>query len=171
MWLNRKGCHREAKRHPRLSPQGTRATLEWQEGTGPRCRGQSCAYLSSRFCPTHTRPPCRGVGLLQDRWRTWKPIPQVVLQGDQEVQGVQPPFLERGSSGVTKSGSQDDPRVHPPPVTFSCPACRLRDCGLGRDREPEPQDRIGHAVSQDSGLWGDPAPGCLILELRADLGQ
>lgn len=51
------------------------------------------AHLSSRFCPTHTRPPCRGVGLLQERWRTWKPIPQVVLQGDQEVHGVQPPFL------------------------------------------------------------------------------
>lgn len=65
--------------------------------------GAERAYLSSRFWPTHTRPPCRGVGLLQDRWRTWKPIPQVVLQGDHEVHGVQPPFLGRGSSGVTES--------------------------------------------------------------------
>lgn len=135
--------------------------------------GQSGAYLSSRFCPTHTRPPCRGVGLLQDRWRTWKPIPQVVLQGDQEVQGVQPPFLERGSSGVTKSGSPD-PCMHPPPVTFPCPTCPtrgLRDCGLGREGEPEPQDRTGRAVSWDPGLQGDPAPGCRILEFRLDLGQ
>lgn len=52
-------------------------------------------YLSSRFWPTHTRPPWRGVGLLQERWRTWKPMPQLVLQGDQEVQGVHAPFLCR----------------------------------------------------------------------------
>lgn len=52
-------------------------------------------YLSSRFWPTHTLPPWRGVGLLQERWRTWKPMPQLVLQGDQEVQGVQAPFLWR----------------------------------------------------------------------------
>lgn len=53
-------------------------------------------YLSSRFWPTHTRPPWRGLGLLQERWRTWKPMPQLVLQGDQEVQGVQAPFLQTG---------------------------------------------------------------------------
>lgn len=52
-------------------------------------------YLSSRFWPTHTRPPWRGVGLLQERWRTWKPMPQLVLQGDQDVQGVHAPFLWR----------------------------------------------------------------------------
>lgn len=55
---------------------------------------QALLYLSSRFWPTHTRPPWRGVGLLQERWRTWKPMPQLVLQGDQEVQGVQAPFLQ-----------------------------------------------------------------------------
>lgn len=62
------------------------------------CGGHSkCSlqYLSSRFWPTHTRPPCRGLGLLQARCRTWKPIPHEVLQGDHDVQGVQPPFLEQ----------------------------------------------------------------------------
>lgn len=58
-------------------------------------------HLSSRFWPTHTRPPWRGVGLLHERWRTWKPIPQVVLQGDQEVQGVHAPFLWWRRSNVS----------------------------------------------------------------------
>lgn len=50
-------------------------------------------YLSSRFWPTQTRPPWRGVGLLQERCRTWNPIPQLVLQGAHAVHGVHAPFL------------------------------------------------------------------------------
>lgn len=61
------------------------------------------AHLSSRFWPTHTRPPWRGVGLLQERWRTWKPMPQLVLQGDQDVQGVQAPFLSGGRDEMLES--------------------------------------------------------------------
>ena len=58
-----------------------------------RRRAVNISYLSSLLCPTQTRPPYRGAGLLQDRWRTWKPIPQEVLHGAQEDQGVQAPFL------------------------------------------------------------------------------
>lgn len=53
------------------------------------------SYLSSLLCPTQTLPPYRGAGLLQVRWRTWKPIPQEVLHGAQEDQGVQAPFLTK----------------------------------------------------------------------------
>ena len=77
--------------------------------------------------------------MLQDRWRTWKPIPQVVLQGDHKVQRVQPPFLGRGSIGVTES---DWLRVHPVCTPIQRPSCVPRvdcwDCELGREREPEP---------------------------------
>lgn len=53
------------------------------------------SYLSSLLCPTQTLPPYRGAGLLHDRCRTWKPIPQEVLQGAQEDHGVQAPFLTK----------------------------------------------------------------------------
>lgn len=52
-----------------------------------------CPHLSSLLGPTHTRPPCRGDGLLQDRWRNSKPVPQDVLHCPHDDQGVQPPFL------------------------------------------------------------------------------
>lgn len=80
---------------------GTRSGRAGKRGRGRAGRGGT--HLSSRFCPTHTRPPWRGVGLLQARCRTWKPMPQVVLQGDQVVQGVQPPFLRRQSGGGAES--------------------------------------------------------------------
>lgn len=51
------------------------------------------SHLSSLLSPTHTRPPCRGDGLLHERWRSSKPVPQVVLHCPQEDHGVQPPFL------------------------------------------------------------------------------
>lgn len=56
---------------------------------------QDCSYLCSLLCPTHTRPPCLGEGLLQDRWRTSKPISQLVLHWPQDDQGVHPPFLQK----------------------------------------------------------------------------
>jgi len=52
-------------------------------------------YLCSLLCPTHTRPPCLGEGLLQDRWRTSNPISQLVLHWPQDDQGVHPPFLQK----------------------------------------------------------------------------
>ena len=39
------------------------------------------------------RPPWRGAGLLQLRWRTWNPIPQEVLHRAQDDHGVHAPFL------------------------------------------------------------------------------
>lgn len=92
---------------------GTRSGRAGKRGRGRAGRGGT--HLSSRFCPTHTRPPWRGVGLLQARCRTWKPMPQVVLQGDQVVQGVQPPFLRRQSGGGAESqGEETVPCGHPP---------------------------------------------------------
>lgn len=56
-------------------------------------------HLSSLLGPTHTRPPCRGDGLLQERWRSSKPVPQVVLHCPHDDQGVQPPFLWQQTHG------------------------------------------------------------------------
>lgn len=56
-------------------------------------------HLSSLLGPTHTRPPCRGEGLLQERWRSSKPVPQVVLHCPHDDQGVQPPFLWQQTHG------------------------------------------------------------------------
>lgn len=53
----------------------------------------SVSHLCSLAWPTHTRPPCLGEGLLQDLWRTSKPISQLVLHWPHDDQGVQPPFL------------------------------------------------------------------------------
>lgn len=53
----------------------------------------SQAHRSSRLLPTQMRPPWRGAGLLQLRWRTWKPIPQDVLHKAHDDHGVQAPFL------------------------------------------------------------------------------
>lgn len=93
-------------------------------------------YLSSRFWPTHTRPPCLGVGLLQERCRTWKPMPQVVLQGDQEVQGVQPPFLwEKKWFHISVKPAQTLGSVCSD-CKCSCPVGGLLDCV-----EPQPLDR------------------------------
>lgn len=58
-----------------------------------------CSHRSSLLGPTHTRPPCRGDGLLQERWRSSKPVPQVVLHCPQDDQGVQPPFLWQQTHG------------------------------------------------------------------------
>lgn len=66
----------------------------WTSGCcvhGPR----DVPHLSSLLGPTHTRPPCRGDGLLQERWRSSKPVPQVVLHCPHDDHGVQPPFLRR----------------------------------------------------------------------------
>lgn len=62
------------------------------------CRKGS--HLSSRPWPTQIRPPCRGEGLLQDRWRTSNPIPQLLLHWPHEDQGVQPPFLRNRACEV-----------------------------------------------------------------------
>lgn len=51
------------------------------------------AHRSSRLLPTQMRPPWRGAGLLQLRWRTWNPIPQEVLHRAQDDHGVHAPFL------------------------------------------------------------------------------
>ena len=51
------------------------------------------SHLSSLIGPTHTRPPCRGEGLLQERWRISNPVPQVVLHCPHDDHGVHPPFL------------------------------------------------------------------------------
>lgn len=56
--------------------------------------GWSRAHRSSRLLPTQTRPPWRGAGLLQLRWRTWKPIPQDVLHWAHDDHGLHAPFLE-----------------------------------------------------------------------------
>ena len=101
----------------KLKPQGNQ--LHWddrkREGGDPEAQRVG-THLSSRFCPTHTRPPCRGVGLLQDRCRTWKPIPHVVLQGDHEVQGVQPPFLgEEATGSLGSTCARPNLYLHPPP--------------------------------------------------------
>ncbi|MEQ2208130.1 hypothetical protein XENOCAPTIV_026468, partial [Xenoophorus captivus] len=58
-------------------------------------------YRSSLVGPTHTRPPCRGEGLLHERWRISKPVPQVVLHCPHDDQGVQPPFLWQQTNGKT----------------------------------------------------------------------
>lgn len=58
-------------------------------------------HLSSLLGPTHTRPPCLGEGLLQERWRNSKPVPQVVLHCPHDDQGVQPPFLSQQKHGKT----------------------------------------------------------------------
>lgn len=67
---------------------------------------QDCSYLCSLLCPTHTRPPCLGEGLLQDRWRTSKPISQLVLHWPQDDQGVHPPFLQKKRKKKTVSISE-----------------------------------------------------------------
>lgn len=54
-------------------------------------------YLCSLLCPTHTRPPCLGEGLLQDRWRTSNPISQLVLHWPHDDHGVHPPFLQKNN--------------------------------------------------------------------------
>lgn len=59
-------------------------------------------YLSSRLGPTQTRPPCRGDGLLQERWRSSKPVPHVVLHCPHDDHGVQPPFLWQQTHGEGK---------------------------------------------------------------------
>lgn len=51
------------------------------------------AHRSSRLLPTQMRPPWRGAGLLQLRWRTWNPIPQDVLHRAHDDHGVHAPFL------------------------------------------------------------------------------
>lgn len=51
------------------------------------------AHRSSRLLPTQMRPPWRGAGLLQLRWRTWNPIPQVVLHRAHDDHVVHAPFL------------------------------------------------------------------------------
>lgn len=66
------------------------------ESVGPQSSDlpdHALAHLSSRPLPTQMRPPWRGAGLLQLRWRTWKPIPQDVLHCAQEDHGVHAPFL------------------------------------------------------------------------------
>lgn len=120
--LNRKGCAREARLGPPWKAGGPAHGHAGQRDVETRA-GADGTHLSSRFCPTHTRPPWRGVGLLHDRCRTWKPMPQVVLQGDQEVQGVQPPFLGRQSSGDAESddGSESVPSMCPPTPTQGPP--------------------------------------------------
>lgn len=57
-------------------------------------------HLSSLLGPTQTRPPCRGDGLLQERWRSSKPVPQVVLHCPHDDHGVQPPFLRRQATSA-----------------------------------------------------------------------
>lgn len=65
------------------------------------------SHRSSRVWPTHTLPPCRGVGLLHERWRTSNPTPQLVLHGAQEDQGVQPPLLHTHTNRATFKGASD----------------------------------------------------------------
>ena len=114
--LNRKGCHREAEPDPKLKLQGKRPRWDDSKREDGDAGSRKGTYRSSRFCPTHTRPPCRGVGLLQDLWRTWKPMPQVVLQGDHKVQGVQPPLLgEEATGSLGPTGSEPSLCLHPPP--------------------------------------------------------
>lgn len=57
------------------------------------------AHRSSRLLPTQMRPPWRGAGLLQLRWRTWNPIPQEVLHRAHDDHGVHAPFLV-GPEGI-----------------------------------------------------------------------
>lgn len=74
-------------------PDKTNASLRCCTSVLQRDAKEWESHLSSRPWPTQTRPPWRGAGLLHERCRTSKPMPQLLLHMLQEDQGVQPPFL------------------------------------------------------------------------------
>lgn len=83
--------------------------------------------------------------MLQDLCRTWKPIPQVVLQGDHEVQGVQPPFLEQLAISILG------------PSHCQPPHC---GAGLSQERDLQRQDPTALPSMCVQGVHGDHGPKC-----------
>lgn len=132
-------------------PQGDQK-MGWGQDT------PSLQNLSSRLGPTHTRPPCLGEGLLQVRWRSSKPVPQVVLHCPHDDQGVQPPFLEQLDTSIVGpwqffppqrgAGLSHDLERHRQELTPSAPSSLLHGCHGAQGPKPPLAVwfRSGHTV-------------------------
>lgn len=118
-WKGRESTGSLGNSRPLSSKPGKSGT----SGLASEPSGRTPAHRSSRLLPTQMRPPWRGAGLLQLRWRTWNPIPQDVLHRAHEDHGVHAPFLvgsEGTGTGDPLSPSSSDLSVSGRWILFCC---------------------------------------------------